>query len=164
MGVQKTGWAPYSIALVSYMLYNQGKTRLNMLPAYIIDGILVALVYKGLINSEGFKFWVVNTLLLQYNCFPTKQLVVIIDNARFYYLERIQALFNAFSVKLIYLPIYLPNLNPIKEFFRKLKAFIQREQSSQVEYPKSFNYSFKAFLLQSIDKVSSKSKNVRGHF
>jgi len=49
------------------------------------------------------------------------------DNASFYYLERIQALFNAFSVKLVYLPIYLPNLNPIKEFFRELKAFIWRE-------------------------------------
>jgi hypothetical protein len=46
------------------------------------------------------------------------------DNASFYYLERIQALFNAFSVKLVYLPTYLPNLNLIKEFFRELKAFI----------------------------------------
>jgi len=60
-----------------------------MLPTYIINGVLVASVYKSLINSEGFKFWVVNTLLLQYNRFPTKRLVVIIDNASFYYLERI---------------------------------------------------------------------------
>ena len=135
-----------------------------MLPIYIINSILVALVYKGLINSEGFKFQVANTLLLQYNHFPTKQLVVIIDNASFYYLERIQALFNAFGVKLIYLPAYLPNLNPIKEFFRELKAFIRREWFSQAEYPKSFNYSFKAFLLWCIDKVGSKSESVRGHF
>jgi len=35
-----------------------------------------------------------------------------------------QALFNAFNVKLVYLPMYLPNLNPIKEVFRELKAFI----------------------------------------
>ena len=65
-----------------------------------------------------------NTLLLRCNRFPTKRLVVVIDNASFYYLERIQALFNAFSVKLIYLPAYLPNLNLIKEFFGELKAFI----------------------------------------
>jgi hypothetical protein len=56
MGVQKTGWAPCSITLVSYTLYNWGKMRLNILPAYIINSVLVALVYKGLINSEGFKF------------------------------------------------------------------------------------------------------------
>ena len=88
-GVWKTGWAPYSVTPVSYTLYNWGKTRLNILPAYIINGVLVASVYKGLINGKGFKFWVANTLLLQCNRFPTKQLVVIIDNASFYYLERI---------------------------------------------------------------------------
>ena len=135
-----------------------------MLPIYIINSVLVALVYKGLINGKGFKFQVANTLLLPCNHFPTKQLVVVIDNASFYHLERIQALFNAFSVKLIYLPIYLPNLNLIKEFFRKLKAFIQWEWFSQAEHPKSFNYSFKAFLLQCIDKVSSRSESVRGYF
>jgi hypothetical protein len=30
------------------------------------------------------------------------------------------------SVKLVYLLLYLPNLNLIKEFFAKLKAFIKR--------------------------------------
>ena len=98
-----------------------------MLPTYTIKGVLVALVYKGLINGKGFKFQVANTLLLWCNRFPTKQLVVIIDNTSFYHLERIQALFNAFGVKLMYLPVYSPNLNPIKEFFRELKAFIQWE-------------------------------------
>ena len=44
--------------------YNWGKRRLNILPMYTINGVLVALVYKGLTNGEGFKFWVVNTLLL----------------------------------------------------------------------------------------------------
>ena len=55
-GIRKTSWAPSSITLVLYTLYNQGKTRLNILPAYIVNGVLVALVYEGLINSEGFKF------------------------------------------------------------------------------------------------------------
>jgi len=53
IGIQKTGWAPSGIALVLYTLYNQNKIRLNILPAYIIDSILVT---KGLTNSEGFKF------------------------------------------------------------------------------------------------------------
>jgi len=88
-GVRKTSWAPFSIALVLHTPYNWGETRLNILPAYIVNGVLVALVYKGLINGEGFKFWVANTLLLRYNPFPAKRLVVVMDNASFYYLERI---------------------------------------------------------------------------
>ena len=87
------------------------------MPIYIINGVLVASVYKDSINSRGFKFWVVNTLLLQYNRFPIKQLVIVINNSSFYYLKRIQALFNTFGVKFVYLLIYLPDLNPIKEFF-----------------------------------------------
>ena len=110
-----------------HTLYNQGKTRLNILPAYTVDGVLVASVYKGSTNGEGFKFWVANTLLPRCNRFPAKQSVVVIDNASFHYSERMQALFNAFGVKLVYLPVYSPNLNPIKEFFGELKAFIRRQ-------------------------------------
>ena len=72
ISIQKTGWAPYGVALVLYTPYNWGKTRLNMLPAYIVNSVLVALIYKGLINGEGFEFWVVNTLLPQCNRFSIK--------------------------------------------------------------------------------------------
>lgn len=68
-GVRKTGWAPSSIAPVSHTPYNRGKTRLNILPAYTVDGVLAASVYKGSTNGEGFKFWVANTLLLWCNRF-----------------------------------------------------------------------------------------------
>ena len=71
-GVRKTGLAPSGVALVLYTLYNWGKKRLNILPTYTVNGVLVALVYKGLTNGEGFKFQVVNTLLLRYNHFPIK--------------------------------------------------------------------------------------------
>jgi len=87
-GVRKTGWAPSSIILVLHTPYNWGKTRLNILPTYIVNGVLAALVYKGSTNSKGFKFWVANTLLPQCNRFPTKRSVVVINNASFYYLER----------------------------------------------------------------------------
>jgi transposase len=30
------------------------------------------------------------------------------------------------SVKLLYLPLYSPDLNPIEEFFIELKAFIKK--------------------------------------
>ena len=125
-GVRKTGWAPSGVAPVSHTLYNWGKTRLNILPAYTVDGVLAASVYKGSINGEGFKFWVVNILLPRCNRFPAKRSVVVMDNASFHHLERMQALFDAFGVKLVYLPAYSPNLNPIEEFFGELKAFIRR--------------------------------------
>ena len=56
MGIQKTGQAFNSIIPVLYTLYNLGETKLNILPIYIVNSVLVALVYEGLINSKGFKF------------------------------------------------------------------------------------------------------------
>jgi transposase len=39
------------------------------------------------------------------------------------------------GVKLVYLPLYSPDLNPIKEFFTKLKAFIWRYWQSYKDNP-----------------------------
>ena len=55
-GVRKAGWAPFSIVPVLQTPYNQGERRLNILPIYTINGVLVASVYKGSTNGEGFKF------------------------------------------------------------------------------------------------------------
>ena len=55
-GMRKTGWAPNSVTLILHTPYNQGETRLNMLPVYTVDSVLVASVYEGLMNGEGFKF------------------------------------------------------------------------------------------------------------
>ena len=46
------------------------------------------------------------------------------DNISFYHLGRIRSFFTKRGVVLIYLPIYSPNLNPIKEFFSELKEYI----------------------------------------
>jgi len=79
--------------------------------------MLVLLVYSGLTNIEGYNYWIKYFLLPYYNPYLVLRLVVIMDNISFYYLPYITTLFKRVGVKLIYLPIYLPDLNPIKEFF-----------------------------------------------
>lgn len=48
------------------------------------------------------------------------------DNESFHHTERITQMCADAVVKLIYLPPYSPDLNPIEEFFAKLKSFIKR--------------------------------------
>ena len=86
--------------------------------------MLVLLVYSGLINIEGYNYWIKHFLLPYCNPYLALRLVVVIDNASFYYLPYIATLFKRVGVKLVYLPVYLPDLNLIKEFFSKLKEFI----------------------------------------
>ena len=44
-------------------------------------------------------------------------MVLVIDNTSFYYSNEIYKLYIVKGVKLIYLPPYLLDFNPIKEFF-----------------------------------------------
>jgi transposase len=44
------------------------------------------------------------------------------DNASFHRTERIEQMCADAGVKLVYLPPYSPDLNPIEEFFAELKA------------------------------------------
>jgi len=110
--------------LILYTLYNRDKQRVNILPTYTINGIPVLLVYSGLINAEGYNYWIKYYLLPYCNPYPALRLVVVIDNISFYHLGQIRSLFTKRGIVLIYLPIYSPNLNPIKEFFSKLNKYI----------------------------------------
>lgn len=48
---------------------------------------------------------------------------------KFHHTKRVEQLCRKARVKLMYLPPYSPNLNPIEDFFAKLKAFIKRKWS-----------------------------------
>jgi transposase len=50
----------------------------------------------------------------------------VIDNASFHHSDRIEKMCSDVGVKVMYLPPYSPDLNPIEEFFAELKAFIRR--------------------------------------
>lgn len=65
------------------------------------------------------------------------------------------------GVKLVYLPPYSPDLNPIEEFFAELKAFIQRYWQSYEDSP---NQGFDTFLGWCVNKVEAREESAKGHF
>lgn len=65
------------------------------------------------------------------------------------------------GVKLVYLLLYSPDLNPIEEFFAELKAFIKCSWHNYEENPQQ---GFDTFLEWCIDVVGGKKNSARGHF
>jgi transposase len=61
--------------------------------------------------------------------------VLVIDNAAFHHSDRIKTLCADAGVKLLYLPPYSPDFNPIEEFFAELKAYIKKAWSVYEENP-----------------------------
>ena len=83
------------------------------------------------------------------------------DNASFYYSERIKEMCRDAGVILVYLPPYSLDLNPIEEFFAELKAFIKKQW---YEYKDSPHQDFKVFLEWCVGVVGSRERNAKGHF
>jgi transposase len=90
-----------------------------------------------------------------------KRSVLVMDNASIYHTERITQMCYDAGVKLVYLPPYSPDLNPIEEFFAELKAFIRQSWHIYEENPKQ---GFGNFLEWCIDVVGGRERSAVGHF
>jgi transposase len=103
----------------------------------------------------------IDKLLRYYGRWPEPKSVLVIDNASFHHSKRISRMYADARVKLVYLPPYSPDLNPIEEFFAKLKGFIRRNWSYYVDDP---NREFGSFLERCINQVGAREDSARGHF
>jgi transposase len=75
----------------------------------------------------------IEQLLQHCGRWPEPNSVLVMDNASFHHTERIEQKCDDAGVKLMYLPPYSPELNPIEEFFAELKAFIKRSWGTYEE-------------------------------
>ena len=92
---------------------------------------------------------------------PDPKSVLLMDNASFHHSEKIEQLCSQAGAKLVYLPPYSPDLNPVEELFAEAKAFIQRHWKSYEDNP---DQGFDTFLEWCIDTVSRRKESAEGHF
>ena len=102
--------------------YNwQAKKRTNVIGA-LYKKMLFALDYfEQNINSHIFYDWCKYTLIpsLKTKC------VIVMDNARFHKSKRIQKLLNRHGHRILWLPPYSPDLNPIEKKWAQAKFLRQ---------------------------------------
>ena len=63
------------------------------------------------------------------NAYPAVNSILVMDNAAIHRRPRVAALCEAAGVKLIYLPPYCPELNPIEVCFSQVKSNLRRTQA-----------------------------------
>lgn len=91
----------------------------------------------------------------------TLRSVLVMDNASFHHSNRIKQMCWDAGVKLMYLPPYSPDLNPIEEFFSELKAFIRRHWGI---YEDNTEQGFDNFLAWCVERVGEREQSAKGHF
>jgi DDE superfamily endonuclease len=97
------------------------------------------------------------------NPFPAEKSVIVMDNASFHHSERIRQMCEEAGIKLIYLPPYSPDFNPIEEF-SELKAFVRRNWCMYVKMTDRSHQSFATYLSFCVDQVGRRAESARGHF
>jgi transposase len=141
IGFRRTGWSPLGVAPVQVAQFHRDR-RYQIVPAYTQDGIILSRVHQGSTNNSGSEDFI-EQLLAQCGRWPEPKSVLVIDNASFHRPKRVAQLCLDAGVKLVYLPPYSPDLNPIEEYFFVLKAFIRKHWR---EYEENLEQGSKEFL------------------
>lgn len=121
------GWGPRGERLVGLVPHGHWKVT-TLVAGLREDGLTAPLVVDRPMNGDIFKAYVQQCLV------PTLSPgdVVIMDNLSSHKVAGIRELIEAAGAKLLYLPPYSPDLNPIEQVFAKLKQALRRLKTRSV--------------------------------
>jgi transposase len=122
------GWAPRGRKLVAHAPFGKWRT-LTFLAALRHNRIDAPCVLDGPVNGESFTAYVTQFLV------PTLSPgdVVIMDNLGSHKGGAVRKAIRAAGAKLLFLPPYSPDLNPIEQVFAKLKLLLRKAAERTVE-------------------------------
>jgi transposase len=117
---RRYGRAKCGHRLVAAVPHGHWKTT-TFVGALRCDGLSAPMVIDGANNGELFLAYVEQVLVAALK--PGD--VVIMDNLRVHKLAGVRAAIEAAGAKLLFIPAYSPDLNPIELAFSKLKALLR---------------------------------------
>lgn len=158
-GQRRMGWSPLGSTPVKVDELNRD-VRYQILPAYNVKGILLSRIYTGSTDAAWFEDFV-HQLLRHCRPWPGPRSVLVMDNASWHNKESIERICAVRGVKVLFLPPYSPDFNPIEEFFAELKAYIKRCWN---DYQGLIKADFRTFLRLCVQAVGSREASARGHF
>ena len=122
------GRCPIGKRLVAKVPHGHWKT-LTFVAALRCDGIAAPCVLDRPMNAANFLAWVVQFLA------PTLRPgdIVVMDNLSSHKAAAIRRAIRAAGAKLIFLPPYSPDLNPIEMAFAKLKTLLRKANARTID-------------------------------
>ena len=115
------GWGPRGARLHAKVPYGHWRT-MTFLAALRCDRIDAPCVLDQPINGDSFAAWVDQALL------PTLSPgdIVIMDNLASHKRPAVRQAIRSVGARLLFLPPYSPDLNPIEQMFAKLKHLLRK--------------------------------------
>jgi transposase len=122
------GWGPKGERLRGLAPHGHWRT-LTFLGALRCDQLTAPCVFDGPINGQSFRAYVEQQLV------PTLKPgdIVVMDNLGSHKAAAIRQALRAAGARLIYLPPYSPDLNPIEQAFSKLKHWLRTARERSID-------------------------------
>ena len=115
------GWAPRGQRAQAQAPRNRGPNT-TVLAALTAEGVLAAMRIEGPANTEVFLTYLERVLCPALR--PGQ--VVVMDNLNVHKAAAVRQRIEARGCRLVFLPAYSPDFNPIEEAFSKLKTYLRR--------------------------------------
>lgn len=96
--------------------------RTNIIAGYINKKPIAPIVFNGSCDTLVFECWVEQFLIKELK--PDQ--IVVMDNAAFHKSQKTIELIESIKCRVIFLPPYSPDLNPIEKFWANMKRWIKR--------------------------------------
>lgn len=139
--IKTKSWSPVGNPTSSEQ-YGYKYKRTTLLAWVRWDTVLAPLRFEWSTNTEIFNMWIKECLSTEIKPWD----VIIMDNASFHKSEMTRILIEKRGARLLYLPPYSPDLNPIENYWAILKLYVRK-----------WNTSFDIFY-QILDEFMSREK------
>jgi len=119
--VPKTGWALQGERCYAEKKAER-KTRYNITAALNLNSLFAPFLFEGYSNASTYETYIEQILA------PVLKpgMVVIIDNASFHKSKKVVELIEAVGCRIIFLPPYSPDFNPIEHWWSAVKNSIRK--------------------------------------
>jgi len=97
----------------------------SVLSALSLSGVSAMMTIEGAVDTQVFDLYVEHFLvpgLIEGD-------IVVLDNVKFHYSQRAMSLIEAAGARVLHLPAYSPDFNPIEECISKIKAILRSLQA-----------------------------------
>jgi transposase len=122
------GWAPKGERCRAAIPHGHWKT-VTFVGGLTLTGFVAPMLLDGPMDGECFLAWVEQMLV------PTLRPadLVVMDNLAAHKVTGVRQAIEACGAKLLYLPPYSPDFNPIENAFAKLKAHVRKSASRTLD-------------------------------
>jgi transposase len=122
------GWATRGKRVMDYVPHGHWKTT-TFLAALRHDRLTAPMVIDGAINGELFLAYVNQILVSTLH----EGDIVVLDNLSSHNVTGVKELIESVGARVLYLPPYSPDFNPIEQVFSKLKTMLRKLKSRTME-------------------------------